>query len=54
MIISALKESGLEFGYYPADVETNSQSCGPIIEKGFSLPSNPVRKRTQPYPISTI
>ncbi|MDR1769266.1 MAG: chemotaxis protein CheA [Hungatella sp.] len=37
MIISALKESGLEFGYYPADVETNSQSCGPIIEKGFFL-----------------
>lgn len=37
MIISALKESGLEFGYYPNDVETNSQSCATIIEKGFFL-----------------
>ncbi|WP_312430430.1 chemotaxis protein CheA [Lacrimispora sp.] len=37
MLISALKESGLEFGYYPSDVETNSQSSGSIIEKGFFL-----------------
>ncbi|WP_186802653.1 chemotaxis protein CheA [Lacrimispora celerecrescens] len=37
MLISALKESGLEFGYYPSDVETNSQSSGTIIEKGFFL-----------------
>ncbi|WP_312447426.1 chemotaxis protein CheA [Lacrimispora sp.] len=37
MLISALKESGLEFGYYPADVETNSQSSGAIIEKGFFM-----------------
>ncbi|MBW4844719.1 MAG: chemotaxis protein CheA [Lachnospiraceae bacterium] len=37
MIISALKESGLEFNYYPSDVETNSQSSVSIIEKGFFL-----------------
>ena len=37
MLISALKESGLEFGYHPHDVETNSQSCATIIEKGFFL-----------------
>lgn len=37
MLISALKESGLEFSHYPTDVETNSQSCGSIIEKGFFL-----------------
>lgn len=37
MLISALKESGLEFNYYPSDIETNSQTCATIIEKGFFL-----------------
>ena len=37
MLISSLKESGLEFGFYPKDVETNSQTCGIILEKGFFL-----------------
>ncbi|MFT4107907.1 MAG: chemotaxis protein CheA [Lacrimispora sp.] len=37
MLISSLKESGLEFSFYPSDVETNSLSCGTIIEKGFFL-----------------
>ena len=37
MLISAIKESGLEFNYYPSDVETNSQSSVSIIEKGFFL-----------------
>lgn len=37
MLITTLKESGLEFGYYPADVETNRQSIITIIEKGFFL-----------------
>jgi two-component system chemotaxis sensor kinase CheA len=37
MLISALKESGLEFNHYPADIETNSQTCATIIEKGFYL-----------------
>ncbi len=37
MLISTLKESGLEFNYFPADVETNSQSSTAIIEKGFYL-----------------
>ncbi|WP_200801321.1 chemotaxis protein CheA [Clostridium sp. Marseille-P2415] len=37
MLISTLKESGLEFGFYPTDVETNSQSSSSIIEKGFFL-----------------
>ncbi|WP_367569194.1 chemotaxis protein CheW [Lacrimispora sp.] len=37
MLISSLKESGLEFNFYPSDVETNSLSCGIIIEKGFFL-----------------
>ena len=37
MLISSLKESGLEFNFYPSDVETNSQSSSIIIEKGFYL-----------------
>ncbi|GLC80489.1 chemotaxis protein CheW [Lacrimispora brassicae] len=37
MLISTLKESGLEFSFYPEDVETNSQSSSSIIEKGFFL-----------------
>ena len=37
MLISSLKESGLEFNFYPSDVETNSQSSSSIIEKGFYL-----------------
>ncbi len=37
MLISSLKESGLEFNSYPSDVETNSLSAGTIIEKGFFL-----------------
>ena len=37
MLISTLKDSGLEFNFYPEDVETNSQSCSTIIEKGFFL-----------------
>lgn len=40
MLISALKESGLEFNYYPSDIETNSQTCAAIIEKGFYLAFN--------------
>lgn len=40
MLISTLKESGLEFGFYPTDVETNSQSSSSIIEKGFFLTFN--------------
>ncbi len=40
MLITALKESGLEFNSYPADVETNSQSSNFIIEKGFFLTLN--------------
>ncbi|WP_207654450.1 chemotaxis protein CheA [Lacrimispora amygdalina] len=37
MLISSLKESGLEFNFYPGDVETNSQSSVSIIEKGFYI-----------------
>jgi two-component system chemotaxis sensor kinase CheA len=37
MLICSLKESGLEFNFYPSDVETNSQSSVTIIEKGFFL-----------------
>ncbi|MDW2798103.1 chemotaxis protein CheA [Clostridium boliviensis] len=37
MLISSLKESGLEFNFYPGDVETNSQSTVSIIEKGFYI-----------------
>ena len=40
MLITALKESGLEFNSYPANVETNSQSSNFIIEKGFFLALN--------------
>ncbi|MDF2889356.1 MAG: CheA signal transduction histidine kinase [Lacrimispora sp.] len=37
MLICSLKESSLEFNFYPSDVETNSQSCTFIVEKGFYL-----------------
>jgi len=37
MLVNVLKEFGIEFGYYPKDVETNSQSSNIIIEKGFFL-----------------
>lgn len=37
MLITSLKESGLEFGFYPKDIETNSQTCTTIIEKGFFI-----------------
>ena len=40
MLVNNLKESGLEFGFYPQDVETNSQSSSAIIEKGFFLTFN--------------
>lgn len=40
MLITALKESGLEFNFYPADVETNSQTSNFIVEKGFFLTLN--------------
>lgn len=37
MLITSLKESSLEFRFYPTDVETNSKSSATIIEKGFFL-----------------
>ncbi|WP_206426640.1 chemotaxis protein CheA [Clostridium sp. E02] len=40
MLVTSLKESGLEFGFYPKDVETNSKTMGSIIEKGFFLTFN--------------
>lgn len=40
MLLSTLKETGLEFSFYPANVETNSQTSNIIIEKGFFLTFN--------------
>lgn len=40
MIVTALKDAGLEFGFYPKDIETNSQTSSSIIEKGFFLALN--------------
>ena len=37
MLVNTLKDSGLEFSYYPENVETDSQSSAYIIEKGFFL-----------------
>ncbi|MDR2023958.1 MAG: chemotaxis protein CheA [Hungatella sp.] len=37
MLVNTLKDSGLEFSYYPENVETDSQSSASIIEKGFFL-----------------
>ena len=37
MLITSLKEAGIEFKFYPTDIETNSQSSTVIIEKGFYL-----------------
>lgn len=37
MLISSLKDSGLEFRYSPEDVESNSETIVAIVEKGFFL-----------------
>lgn len=37
MLISSLRDSGLEFRYFPDDVESNSETSAIIVEKGFFL-----------------
>lgn len=37
MIVNALKEVGADFRYYPADMDTNSDTCQTIIDNGFFL-----------------
>lgn len=37
MIVNALKEVGADFRYYPADMDTNSDTCQTIIDSGFFL-----------------
>lgn len=37
MIVNALKEAGLDFRHYPADMETNSETTEAIITNGFYL-----------------
>ena len=37
MIVNALRECGVELRYYPADLESNSETCQEIIENGFYL-----------------
>lgn len=37
MLITSLKEAGLDFRFYPSDVENNSASSSAIVEKGFFL-----------------
>ena len=40
MMVNALKDMGLEFEFYPEDVETNSATSETIIEKGFLVGVN--------------
>ena len=37
MIANSLKECELDFNYYPADMESNPDSCQTIVENGFFL-----------------
>jgi len=37
MIVNALKECGVDFRYYPDDMESNPDSCQRIVENGFFL-----------------
>ena len=37
MVVNALRECGIEFRYYPEDMESNSATCQKIIENGFFL-----------------
>ncbi len=37
MVVNALRECGIEFRYYPEDMESNSATCRKIIENGFFL-----------------
>ncbi len=37
MIVTALKDSDLQFEFYPNDVETNSESSEVIVENGFYI-----------------
>ncbi len=40
MLVNALKDIGLDFEFYPEDVETNSATSESIIEKGFFVGLN--------------
>ncbi|MGB5822835.1 MAG: chemotaxis protein CheA [Proteocatella sp.] len=37
MLVTVLKETGLEFDYYPNDIETNMESASYILDKGFTM-----------------
>jgi len=37
MLVTALKENGLEFTYYPNDIDTNMDSASYILDKGFCM-----------------
>lgn len=37
MVVNSLKDSGVPFNYYPADMDMNSDTCQTIIDNGFYL-----------------
>lgn len=37
MLVTTLKDTNLDFRFYPEDVETNSETSSAIVEKGFFL-----------------
>ncbi len=37
MIVNSIKECGLDFRYYPEDMDSNPDSCKSIVENGFFL-----------------
>ena len=37
MVVNSLKDSGVPFNYYPADMDMNSDTCQTIIDDGFYL-----------------
>lgn len=37
MMVTTLKEAGLEFEYFPEDIETNREAASYILDRGFSV-----------------
>lgn len=37
MLVTVLNETGIEFDYFPNDIETNMESASYIVDKGFTL-----------------
>jgi len=47
MIVNALKECGIDFRYYPEDMDSNSDACQEIIDNGFFLAFDSLEEESQ-------